>query len=241
MPLPKKEDALPNKPLNGSEIRQYIISSLAGVFMRRDVLEGARSDLVLDAVNLALANDCYFREAQVYRNPSISIAFRYHACGDKWAFTVTPVLSHPNPILPKVEPFIRRPVGVPAPPLDSRSADEEHVVDAFTLKLVVRNPNLIRVHFGLPVKMTVEKPQKPGVIFKEFETREYVYPKDGAELLPEPEIIEETEEFRKQWGLPVEEAILLRRESSRGHTPLEEVETVSVGPMNRAERRAQKK
>src|ERR1700732_414662 len=97
MPLPKKEDAPPNKPLNGRELAEFMCDSLSSVLRSRNVLPESRYEDVVVSMRVALANDYYFREAQVIRSPAISIAFRSHQCGELWAFTVEPVVLTPSP------------------------------------------------------------------------------------------------------------------------------------------------
>ena len=87
------------------------------------------------------------------------------------------------------------------PPLLSADPDARHVVDCFTLSVKVDNPNLVRVHCGLPVVISEKKPPKYGDMFPEIQQHEIRYDPTDYDPLPEPTITEQSAEVSKRWGI----------------------------------------
>jgi hypothetical protein len=190
--MPLSTDKLPNSPLTGPELKSYTASLLRDELEIRSV-PPAVSDAVVGAMSSGMDRDYLFAEATAYPLVQITIEVRLHYANGLAAFTVKPSYVIQNPMAPTHEVFVRS----SAPPLTVRSEDEG--IEAFTLTTTVENPNLVRIHYGLPIEITRRAHPKPNEMFPRFETEtlEYV-PADFPEPTG-PVVKDETEHFATIW------------------------------------------
>lgn len=190
--MPLSTDKLPNLPLTGPELKSYTASLLRDELEIRSV-PPAVSDAVVGAMSGAMDRDYLFAEATAYPLVQITIEVRLHYANGLAGFSVKPSYVIQNPMAPTHEVFVRS----PAPPLTVRSEDEG--IEAFTLTTTVENPNLVRIHYGLPIEITRKSHPKPNEMFPRFETETLQY--DPADF-PEPAaptVKDETEHFATIW------------------------------------------
>jgi hypothetical protein len=204
MPAISTRETIPNFPLNGYELAIYAVKVFEHECELRDVLSVVREPAVR-ALKQALENDWVFKMQFTYTGVSFELAFQSHVTRNhevRCSFTLLPTFTFPtNFAMPKHEPFVRRPIVCTAPPLDGWSPDAEHVVDCFTMAVKVENPNLVRVHCGLPIKITEKVQPKHGDMFGEIKTHELTYNPEDYESLPDPVVTDQSADFVKAWGL----------------------------------------
>lgn len=202
MPTIKQGEKIPNLPLSGLELRTFAAKTLSDVLTDRAVISENQVNQVWSAFTLAMANDFHFAPMYTYPGVSFDVEFQSHIIAERFAFSVAPTFRFANNILdPKLDLFVRRPVGTSAPPLDEPGPDPMHVIDCFTLCVAVGNPNLIRVHCEMPFNRVKRSDPEFGEMFAKFETSELHYDPAGYPPLPAPKIIERSAQFAKQWGI----------------------------------------
>jgi hypothetical protein len=199
MPLTKQEK-IPNLPLSGWELSVYVRSMFKKVLEQRGVLDSSEIELVLNPLTAAMQNDCFFSGSFMYPKVSFEIAAQFHRIGDRFAYSVQPLFKTANPLQPTHTPFIRRLPGTPPPPVVF-TPEDEHVVDCFTALSAVDNPNLVRVHNGMPVSVTASVPPAVGELFGKIERHEVRYDPTDYPPLPDPAVTDQTEAFARQWGI----------------------------------------
>ncbi len=176
--MPLSNERVPNKPLTGAELKEYVLQMLR-----------ARMDA-----------DCVFGAGVAYPRVAFTISVKFH-------FT--------NPHQPKYELKLPvRPNGAieGEPPLKDVQPEDEQVVTAFERSVEVDNPNLVRVHAGLPITVTAKIPAAPGEIFNRVEQREVKYDPEQYPKPDSPVDVDRTVETAKEWGLPAEDLREARRE-----------------------------
>jgi hypothetical protein len=88
----------------------------------------------------------------------------------------------------------------PAPKIQDLGAQDSGVV-ALKIEKTVENPNLERVHAGMPIQIVSKAGAQPGEMLPRIETHAVIYDKEGY---PEPEPPKQTdisEETAKTWGV----------------------------------------
>jgi hypothetical protein len=203
MPAVSSRETIPNFPLNGQELAIYAVKTFERVCLKRDVLPALR-DAAVAAFKTACENDWVFKPSFIYANAKIEIGFQSHATVNhetKIAFTLEPVFRFVNINFSECKPFVRRPLGMVAPPLEGYAPEAEHRVDCFTIAVSVENPNLVRVHHGMPITITEKRQPKHGDLFGTIENHEVRYDPQDYEPLPEPVVTDDTDRFVDSWGL----------------------------------------
>jgi hypothetical protein len=206
MPAVSNRETIPNSPLNGHELAIYSRTLLAKTLQSRNWTE-SQSAAVLDSFEKALANEWMFKPTYLFANVQFEISVESHSCEEttsaQFAFTLEIVFRTPKsrPPLDEVKPFVRRPVGVPAPPLESFGPNALHLVDCFTIKASIENPNLVRVHCGMPIIVTEKIPPKHGDLFGTIKNHEIRYDPAGYEPLPDPTVTDQSKNFSQKWGV----------------------------------------
>lgn len=201
MPL-SSEERIRNTPLNGGELRDYALWLLRTRLVHHAVLSDDQIVNVCATFLKDMQNDYVFSRGTTYPNVEILIEFRAHATEDRFAYTLTPQFFFPNPTSPTHTVFIHRPLTTPMPPLTIQPG-EEQVVDCFSLRVKVNNPNLVRVHLGMPITITKTIPpdrskNKPMATFEEEEIR---YDPKDYDALPPPTFTDESRLFADRWSL----------------------------------------
>jgi len=148
------------------------------------------------AMAYAMDRDYFFNAGTAYPRVVATIQVRLHYAGqERCAFSVKPSFKIQNPLAPDHETSVYS-VG---PPLTKRGEGEG--IEAFTMVATTENPNLIRVHYNIPINITRKAPAKPNEMFPQFETERLEY--DPAEF-PEPAsptVTDEAEQFAAIWGV----------------------------------------
>jgi hypothetical protein len=206
MPPISSRETIPNFPLNGQELAIYARNTLAKVCEQRG-WESGRVETLVGALQRSLENDWVFKQQFIYANVSFEIAVESHAAEEntsaRFAFSIAPVFHFPNNAsYPESKPFVHRPVGISSPPLEDFGADAIHFVDCFTVSVKVENPNLVRVHCGLPITIAEKVQPKHGELFGTITNHEVRYDPSDYEPLPPFLVIDNSLEFSGRWNLP---------------------------------------
>lgn len=191
--MPLTKDRLPNTPLTGYELRLWALALLTEELAVRSVPDAIVREMV-DAFNLAMANDFLFAHNAAYPGIMLEIVVRMHRCGERAAFSIVPTFTHRND-LPVHTVLVRG----PEPPLAERDGEEQ--VEAFTLKATAENPNLIRIHYGIPIVVMRKIEPKPGDLFPKFEPETIEYDPAEFESPAAPEVIDATDIHVALWGV----------------------------------------
>lgn len=203
MPPISSQETIPNFPLNGNELAIYAVKVFEQVCKQRDLLPFV-SEPATEALKRALEGDWAFKSTMLYPGVNFEIALQSHVTRNhevRAAFTLEPVFKFPNnSSFAECKPFVRRPVNCTAPPLEGFSADAQHSVDCFRIAVKVENPNLVRVHCGMPITITEKIQPKHGEMFGSFENHEIRYDPADYEPLPAPVVTDETVKFVQLWG-----------------------------------------
>jgi len=191
--MPLTSDRLPNNPLTGSELKTYLCAILRDELEMRAVPEPITIQVV-QAMASGMDRDYFFNPGTAYPRVVATIQVRLHYAGqERCAFSVKPWFKVQNPLAPTHEVLVRS----AGPPLTERGEGEG--IEAFTMVATTENPNLIRVHYNIPINITRKAPPKPNEMFPSFETERLEY--DPAEF-PEPaspSVTDETEQFAAMW------------------------------------------
>jgi hypothetical protein len=205
--MPLSTDKIPNFPLTGPEIKEYTLRLLHDELELRSVPDQFIGDIEV-AMDRAMSQDFLFKPSTSYPLAEIVVTLRLHYAGDKCAFSVEPRYNLPNmPTYPKHSVFVR--CG-DVPPLALREGAQG--CECFTLTAKCDNPNAIRVHFGMPIRLTRRIEPNPGEMFGSFKDETFEY--DPA-TVPEPAapvVTDESEEFSAKWGISVEGVVETMRE-----------------------------
>lgn len=201
MPISKQE-TIRNRPLSGDELSVYVRYVVKGVLQQRGVLDFDEVELVMNPLTVAMQNDFFFAGQFEHPGISFSIAGKFHKVEGKFAFTLKPVFKTTNPLYPEHKVFLRRTAGVLEPPIKPEDPNAEHQIDSFAISVAVDNPNLVRVHVGLPVNIESQLPPGPGELFGKTEQHEVLYDATDYPPLPAPGVVDTTELSAKDWGVP---------------------------------------
>jgi hypothetical protein len=199
-------DKIPNTPLTGRELAAYACFLLDRVCESRGVLPMEEIAMAVEAMRTAMQNDHVFGAMPAYPGCKFEIPCQFHIIGDRFAFTVAPVFTFNRTFEPTHAPFIRRPVGVSAPPLLDADPDAQHVIDCLTISTTVENPNLIRVRCGMPVEIVQQKRPEFGQLFGTIERHAVEYDPNEYPPLPEPTVTDQTAQFAREWKVKQYEA-----------------------------------
>jgi hypothetical protein len=190
--MPISTNRIANLPLTGPEVKTYALALLRAELDCRGV-----NETVIDAMVASLAtacdNDFMFRSGTAYPGITITLQVRLHYCGERAAYSIVPTFKHQNP-LPDNVPLVRS----VEPPLLDRGEDEH--VEAFTITAKAISPNLIRVHYGMPITEIKRRDPRPGDLFPEYYEEQIAA--DPADY-PAPEglsVKDETEQVALAWG-----------------------------------------
>jgi hypothetical protein len=193
--MPLSTDKIQNSPITGPELARYASALLVEELEVRSVPDWVREKMKA-AMEAGMRNDFTFNGGTAYPGISIEIKARVHwserieAC----AFSISPVFTHLNP-LPKAEVMVRSIF----PPLAQRDEDER--CEAFTLNVKVENPNLIRIHYDIPIIVTSKLEPRPGQMFPEFSNERQIFDPDDYPEPTRPTVIDETDEYAAKWGV----------------------------------------
>ena len=193
--MPLSTDKIPNFPLNGPEVLRYLVAMLRDELEHRSVPPEIINKMC-NSLEKSSRSDFFFAAGSAYPRLSIQLQIRLHFDNQHDSFSIAPTFETQNPLAKNHSVFVR---GV-APPLMERGIEGERV-ECFTLRVVAENPNLIRIHYGIPIIQVNRIPPAPGQMFPGFESKEIEV--DPAEY-PEPkapEVTDECAEFESAWGV----------------------------------------
>ena len=107
--------------------------------------------------------------------------------------------------MPRIEPRIRIEAPLEAAPLRDLPEGSDEGVLALKIEHTVENPNLERVHAGIPISVTTKTGAMPGQMFPKVEHHQVTYdPKDYPPVDP-PKQTDISAETAKEWGVKVVE------------------------------------
>lgn len=191
--MPLSTDKIANTPLSGPELKRYSVQLLVDELEIRSVPESIVIQMT-NVMSMAMDQDFLFMPGTSYPLAVIHIRVRLHYVGERCAFAVTPSFDLQNPLAPFHQVFVRTPA---TPPLPLRS-DEGGIVECFTITAKTDNPNAIRVHYSIPIRVTTKIPPRPGEMFPtyESETLEFV---SGDAPSATPSVKDESYDFALAW------------------------------------------
>jgi hypothetical protein len=221
--MPLSTDRLPNLPLNGPELKRYIVQLLVDELEQRSVPDFAVIQMSA-ALQTAMDNDFMFKIGTAYPQVGFELSVRLHWSGEQCAFSIEPKFAVNNPLAPKHEVYVR--CGVEPPLLN---VEGTQAVEAFTMSGTVTNPNLVRIHYRLPIELVSKVHPKPGQLFGEFETEVLEYDPSTVPMSDPPKITDYSEEFEAAWGIHEREVMPTETYTTDGHdsTVVAEVGTPS--------------
>jgi len=208
--MPLSTEKLANLPLNGQELKAYTRKLLDNELQKRGVPNACV--LGIDAAfETAMVNDFISRETAAYPEVTVELNLKLHYAMDEWierggeqiaasAFELQPVFRTINILAPTHAVVVRS----PKPPIKEFAG--RGTVVAFQLTSKVENPNLVRVHYGIPIVIQKRKEPEPGKMFADIESETLTYtPEDFPGVtLPEPLVIDQSEEVAALWGIRME-------------------------------------
>lgn len=183
--MPLSTSKIPNLPLTGPELKTYAAAILHAELETRSVPDEIIAQVV-DGFSAAMSNDFLFLPCTSYPNVRVELKVRLHFKGDKCEYSLQPRVFTTNPLDKEHPVFVR----VSALLEDREGATTE----AFTMSATVDNPNLVRVHYGIPIVLSRRKDPEPGQIFAEVVNEVLEYNPADFELPTPPTVKDETEE-----------------------------------------------
>lgn len=161
-------------------------------------------DYTCHLIRKALDAEWAFNQGSSYPRIGIEITLKYHFLSAS---------------MPKVNPVIRLEPPMEAAPLKGLPENANEGVLAVKIEKTVENPNLERVHAGMPITVTSKTGAMPGQMFPRIETHQVTYdPTEYPDAEP-PTITDMTEETAKEWDVKL------------AAPPVEEVAAEPTGPV----------
>ncbi len=194
-------EKLPNKPLTGTEFKKRIIAVLEKELLQRM----PHGILFLDETVIKLVRDEFDRDHRF--NFQTTFPGAEYTIEGKFHFTA------PGSKLPRVAwslevRFKFTTIHMPNSPVKARTTpppmalDEDSGVIAFRVTEKIDNPNLVRVHTGLPIEVTVVEKPDVGQMFGKMERHAVQYDPAQYPELPEPVVEDISEETAAEWRIP---------------------------------------
>ena len=138
----------------------------------------------------ALQNEWAFKQGSSYPRIGIELTAKFHFLSVS---------------MPKVNPIFRVEAPAEQPPLKDIPEGAAEGVLGLKIEKIVENPNLERVHAGLPITVMTKQGAMPGKMFPTVERHEVVYdPKDYPSVDP-PTITDITAETASEWNVALPE------------------------------------
>lgn len=132
-------------------------------------------------------------------------AFNPGAAYPRLGFECTLKFHFLSPSMPKVEPRIRIEAPLEPVPLQDIPEGADQGVLALKIEHTVENPNLERVHAGIPISVTTKTGAAPGQMFPKVEHHEVTYdPADYPPVDP-PKQTDISAEVAAEWNVKVAE------------------------------------
>lgn len=172
--MPTQAEKIPNKPLNGQELKAVCLKNAD------DLVQKAREKLAA-ALSDRIDRDCLFAPTYAFPGVKVSVSFKFH---------------FRNRNLPQTE--------LDVVVIDGEGVNGSggmHFVDGVDREIEIDNPNLTRIDAGLPFTETETKRAEPGEMFGKVETREI--PIGGSYPAPTPPADTDTSEHvASEIGVP---------------------------------------
>lgn len=207
-------DKIPNSPITGPELQKYSRALLINELKSKSVPDAITCRIAED-FTLASNNDWFFKPGTAYPLITLSLSVRLHyldqeSANPSFAYELIPVFKYQSNTFPD-HVVVTRSI-VSNPPLQGFTGKNRVV--AFTLKSQVKNPNLIRIHFNMPITRTERIDPKPGELFGQFrDVAEAVDPTQYDKPEP-PEVSDESSEYAAKWGVRLESEVVAPVEES---------------------------
>ncbi len=132
-------------------------------------------------------------------------AFSPGAAYPRIGFECTLKFHFLSPSMPKVTPIIRIEAPLEPAPLRDVPEGSDQGVLALKIEHMVENPNLERVHAGIPISVTTKTGTMPGQMFPKVEHHEVTYDPKDYPPVDEPKQADISAETAKEWGVKVAE------------------------------------
>lgn len=159
------------------------------------------ADVIVDNVRQVLENDCFFLPTVAYTRCAFSFVITVHGAG----------LLQPVEVRSRVrkEGAIEGEAPLAEPEEDAQFAALERSV-------TVDNPNLTRIHHGMPITVTVKVPPATADNpFPSFEERKIEYSAGDYPPLPEPVNKDVTEREAGRLGVKTRDALKRQKQYDR--------------------------
>lgn len=140
---------------------------------------------VLSLLERALSQEWVFNPGTSYPRVGVKIVAKFHFL---------------SPSLPRTEIRVRPVPPVEGAPLHDIGEVESGVI-ALKIEKRVENPNLERVHAGIPIQVISKPTQAPGEMFPRVESHAVVYDKSEYPEPDPPKRTDISEETAKEWGV----------------------------------------
>ena len=146
---------------------------LSSESVKQKALNGSElAQVIVDHVRDVLAKDCFFLPTIAYTRCAFSFVITVHGAGLLQAVEVKSRVRKEGAIEGEA-------------PLENPDGDAQFA--ALERKVTVENPNLTRIHHGLPITVTVKvPPATPENPFPAFEEKKIEYAAGDYPALPEP-------------------------------------------------------
>ena len=194
-------EEIPNRPLTGTELKFRILRVCTDVTERLIPSVLFYSETPVRRLSDEFDRDQRFNFQTTFPGAEYTITGKFHFTAPgapeprvKWSLQVDFTFTTPH--MPNMPVKAR----TPSPPLDL--TDEESGVVAFRVTEKIANPNLVRVHTGLPIEVTAGQPPEHGEMFGKIEKHAVQYDAKDYPPLPEPVVVDISEETAAEWRVP---------------------------------------
>jgi len=185
-------EKIPNHPLTGSELKEYVCHLLAKELDTPELSEAAIAD-----IHKRMSGDFAFAHNAAYPVPGITVTAKYFIPtidGEPSKYHLSADFQFINSMMQKHRVEVSFGPGT----LPDGAVG---VVTAFRRTIRVDNPNLVRVHLGLQIQRLVNHAAKPGETIGKAEMVDVLYDPTDYPPLPEPEETDISREVAREWGV----------------------------------------
>lgn len=147
-------------------------------------------DLICHLVRKALDNEWAFSPGTAYPRIGFEATLKFHFV---------------SPSMPAVNPIIRIEAPLETAPLRDVPEGSDEGVLALRIEHTVENPNLERVHAGIPISVTTKTGAAPGQMFPTVEHHKVTYDPNDYPPVDPPKQTDVSAETAAEWNVKVAE------------------------------------
>jgi hypothetical protein len=140
----------------------------------------------LKLIEDALRKEWVFNPGTSYPRVGVEIGLKFHFLSAS---------------MPKIEPKVRISAPLEPAPLTGVDPLDNQGVIAVKIEKTVENPNLERVHAGMPITVTAKKGAAPGQMFPTVEHHQVIYDKTDYPEPDPPKITDISKETASAWNV----------------------------------------